>query len=31
MKVEIPLRPLAKAWQATQIAASDDEARPVLH
>src|SRR3954462_1796599 len=31
MKMEIPLRPLAKAWQATQIAASDDEARPVLY
>ena len=31
MKIEIPLRPLTKAWQATQIAASDDEARPVLH
>jgi|tagenome__1003787_1003787.scaffolds.fasta_scaffold18938646_2 hypothetical protein len=31
MKMDIPLRPLAKAWQATQIAASDDEARPVLH
>src|SRR3954468_22629865 len=31
MKVEVPLRPLAKAWQATQIAASDDEARPILY
>src|SRR3954469_15304678 len=31
MKIEVPLRPLAKAWQATQIAASDDEARPVLY
>src|SRR3954468_22638046 len=31
MKIEIPLRPLAKAWQTTQIAASDDETRPVLH
>jgi hypothetical protein len=31
VKIEIPLRPLAKAWQATQIAASDDEGRPVLY
>src|SRR3954447_13226515 len=31
MKMVIPLRPLAKAWQATQIAASDDEGRPVLY
>ena len=30
MKLEVPSRGLARAWQAAQIAASNDDARPML-
>ena len=31
MKIEVPSRRLARAWQASLFAAADDEARPIIH